>query len=407
MSRSGFSLAWLLLLACASEKSGTDASEDPSDAPVARDAELRDSADAGIEDVLPLDAEHSTPDAGTPDGGTSDADTSDGDTPDAGPEAMDADSPDVMPCVPGSVPSGLEPSQAPPDALSSTGLYSDIVGKQLGPQIRSFAPKHVLWSDGAEKARWVYLPECSVIDTTDMNHWSVPVGTRLFKEFVRDGKRIETRVISRFGPGDDDFWFATYLWVDDESEAISITLGMPNARGTQHDVPAVAFCANCHSRSPEQILGFSAVQLDHDASDVTLFELAADGHLSQPPSRHHVTPGSTEVAAGLGYLHANCGNCHNETERAVVFLRPMNLRLSFYDGAVEDTGVYRTAANIEAEKFLSHPGVTHRLLPGNVDASAIGWRITIRSVEQMPPIATELVDPVGIDEVHGMILSFP
>src|SRR4051794_23653635 len=84
-----------------------------------------------------------------------------------------------------------------PDRLSETGIYTSIVAKTLSPRLHEFTPNNVLWSDGAEKHRWYQLPEGAVIDSTDMNHWTFPVGTKFFKEFALDGKRLETRLIWR------------------------------------------------------------------------------------------------------------------------------------------------------------------------------------------------------------------
>ncbi|MBI2375366.1 MAG: hypothetical protein HYV07_15330 [Deltaproteobacteria bacterium] len=394
MWRSGPALSLSLLVVACTDIKTTDGPGP--DAVSSFDATAPTDARATGADAHAPDARVIGDDAASNDAGVTDAALEDASLADAGP-----------PCVPGPVPPTFAGSgERPPDLLSETGLFADILTKELAPEIRSFAPQYTLWSDGAVKQRWVYLPECSVIDTSDMNHWSIPVGTRLFKEFVRDGKRIETRLVTRFGPLEEDFSYATYVWTDDESEAVAVTFGLQNARGTNHDVPPLSFCDSCHGRSPEHALGFAAIQLDHANSATTLFGLAAEGRLSVPPTSHYVTPGSPEVSTGLGYLHANCGNCHNESDRAVVFLRAMSLRLSVDELEVTDTAVYRTAVNVPVEKFV-HPGVTHRVLPQDVAASAIGWRITVRSVEQMPPIATELVDPAGVATVHAMIESLP
>ena len=65
------------------------------------------------------------------------------------------------------------------DTLEQTGLYDEVVW-ELTPQFAS-------WSDGATKRRWLHLPAGEVINTDDMDNWVFPVGTRAWKEFVRDG----------------------------------------------------------------------------------------------------------------------------------------------------------------------------------------------------------------------------
>ena len=64
---------------------------------------------------------------------------------------------------------------APPATLSGTGLYSDLSTQTLADGVRSFAPTYQLWSDGAQKSRWVKLPPCGTIDTSDMDHWMLPL----------------------------------------------------------------------------------------------------------------------------------------------------------------------------------------------------------------------------------------
>src|SRR5262249_55508478 len=82
-----------------------------------------------------------------------------------------------------------------PRFLSETGLFADVKTGTLGKGVRAFQPKYVLWSDGATKRRWLYLPDGGTIDTSDMDYWTYPVGTTAWKEFTRDGVRVETRML--------------------------------------------------------------------------------------------------------------------------------------------------------------------------------------------------------------------
>src|SRR5688572_31053294 len=61
-----------------------------------------------------------------------------------------------------------------------------------------------LWADGATKRRWLFLPDGAQIDSADPDHWRFPAGTRLWKEFTRDGVRVETRIMHKTGDGDAD-----------------------------------------------------------------------------------------------------------------------------------------------------------------------------------------------------------
>src|SRR5690349_3172042 len=45
-----------------------------------------------------------------------------------------------------------------PQLLSETGLYSNIATREIASDLFAFAPRYSFWSDGGEKARWLYLP---------------------------------------------------------------------------------------------------------------------------------------------------------------------------------------------------------------------------------------------------------
>ena len=161
-----------------------------------------------------------------------------------------------------------DPPAVPPDAevlpsemperLSLTGLYTDIRAKTLSPRLVEFTPNNVLWSDGAEKHRWFQLPEGAQIDSSDMNHWKFPVGTKFFKEFALDGKRLETRLIWRVadtGNREKDTLVGAYVWNDAETDAVFAKDGGENLRGTEHDAPAADTCWRCHVGEAGHVLG--------------------------------------------------------------------------------------------------------------------------------------------------------
>lgn len=145
-----------------------------------------------------------------------------------------------------------------PERLSQTGLYADIAAKQIAPGVLSFSPQYPLWSDGARKQRWIALPPGTSVDASDSDAWVFPVGTRLWKEFAFD-RRIETRFLELTAAG----WaFATYRWLDDESDAVlAAKLGeravyrLPD--GVAYDLPARSDCRACHEGNVSGVLGFS------------------------------------------------------------------------------------------------------------------------------------------------------
>jgi len=299
----------------------------------------------------------------------------------------------------------------PPDMLSATDLYDDIATKQLGPYAKPFAPRFTLWTDSAVKTRWVYLPCDDPIDTTDMDDWKLPVGTRFWKEFVVDGKRIETRLLHRFGAGENDFFYAAYQWNDGESEASRVAFGVDNANGTDHDIPSELQCRNCHGGMgnggrPSRGLGFSAVQLSHNLGGVDLEQLELEGRLTVVPSGSFDPPGTPVAQAALGYLHANCGNCHNTTTEGIANL-DFSTWLSMDDATVEDTDTYTTGVGIPTTIYTNGMGnAIPRIEPGDASVSAVTIRMAERgNSDQMPPLGTEVVDTAGLAAVQSWINS--
>ena len=67
------------------------------------------------------------------------------------------------------------------------------------------------------KQRYVYLPPGTQVDTSDADHWRLPVGTKLWKSFTSGEHLVETRLIERFGEGEHDFRYATYFWETPEA----------------------------------------------------------------------------------------------------------------------------------------------------------------------------------------------
>ncbi len=175
-----------------------------------------------------------------------------------------------------------------PQRLSDTGLSSaDVV---------PFSPQYPLWSDGAAKRRWIYLPPGTSIDAARPDAWEFPRGTKLWKEFSH-GRALETRFLSR---GMDGIWrFGSYVWNVDGSDATLAPAGgvrdLPasGAPGERYTIPSENDCRACHEAAPVPVLGFSALQLSPDRDplaphaegsvDTNLTTLTARGLLRNLP----------------------------------------------------------------------------------------------------------------------------
>lgn len=302
-------------------------------------------------------------------------------------------------------------TQLPPKNLVCTGLYSDIATRTLAPGILAYAPAVPLWSDGAEKYRWIYLPPGTQIDNSDPNEWKFPVGTKLWKEFDRGGQRVETRLWYK---ARDGFWVdATYAWNAD-STAATISAGgdITLKDGTAYHIPLGNECTLCHRGRKEHILGFEHVNLAlPGATGYTMANLIAEGKLTVPPASASVTIGDdgTGVAApALGWLHTNCGTtCHNRNQNSTAYGAGMFLRLdpTTLDGRSSAAfDPVKTTIGI-MENTPAWAGKT-RIVPGRPADSLIYQLITHRgTMDQMPPIASALVDTAHVALVQTWIAA--
>ncbi len=300
-------------------------------------------------------------------------------------------------------PPGSLPLDELPLDLADTGLCETRACTTISPGVAAFEPRWHLWSDGATKRRWIWLPPGTQIDTQDPDYWRFPVGTKLWKEFTRDGIRVETRYMAKHGTADDAWVMGAYEWDLTATRAVLMADGDTNVNGTPHDIPAAKACTGCHANVKSRVLGFGAFQLDYDAPDglVDLADLAAADRLSAPPTTFPMLPlpGDATAQAALGYFHANCGHCHNS--RSPLINRP-SLRLeSAHIATLSATKAYKTTVNVQGATF---GGATIVAKPGDPDHSIIVTRMTAPDLKKrMPALGVEDVDPDGLALIRRWI----
>jgi hypothetical protein len=299
---------------------------------------------------------------------------------------------------------GGEAGRAPPlvadpnarTRLSEAGFFAAAGSQAPAADLVAFEPHYPLWSDGTDKRRWLWLPPGTKVDASDADHWRFPVGARLYKEFSQGGKRLETRLIERWGPGPDDYWMGAFVWLDDQSDAVYAEAGAPNVLGTEHDVPEAKRCDACHNGEPGRVLGFSALQVGGAPFDA-LIEPA------RPPA---APPGGPAARDAFGYLHANCGPCHYDggiawRETDIV------LRLAAAESAPEATALFASTVGVPAQLRIGADDAL-RVTRGAPDQSALLLRMAYRGDDkQMPPLASERIDEAGVALVRAWIASLP
>ena len=307
-----------------------------------------------------------------------------------------------------------------PQSIRDTGLYEAGSSTRIDPKNLFFAPQYPLWSDGARKRRWIYLPAGSAIDASKPDAWEFPVGTRLWKEFSID-RPVETRFIERLPDG--TWRFGTYVWNDAGTDAtLAPTDGTTLPMHGGYAVPGEFDCRACHEGAAAPVLGFSALQLSSDRdplaphaearSELDLTALVARGLIKNLPlsliaKAPRISTNSPAERASLGYLHGNCAHCHNDNGAPA----PVDLTLaqSVVNGVDGSERVLRSMIDARS-RFRGHGLGSNAALvaPGHPDASVLIARMRSRNPQtQMPPIGTQLLDTEALALLERWIAEKP
>jgi hypothetical protein len=314
------------------------------------------------------------------------------------------------------------PATGLPTDLYCTGLYAKRGSQQIARQVMAYTPGVTLWSDGADKQRYLYLPQGATIDTADLDAWHFPVGTRAWKQFKVDGKLVETRI---FWKREATKWESgTYVWDGSQTAATLNTEPKGIILANGYEIPTLKDCGKCHHGASDGLLGVEAVALGlPNAKGATLTTLAKKGWLSQPPATTTIAlpqDDTGKASEPLGYLHANCGMpCHStrglgEETKLVLRLRAGEFWPQGGSGAVHavvasETDIWKATVHqppttaAVAQKF---PGA-QRIVPGAHDQSLL-WLVShLRGNYQMPPLVSHKVDEVGMQKLADWIDALP
>jgi uncharacterized repeat protein (TIGR03806 family) len=228
---------------------------------------------------------------------------------------------------------------APKMHLSEYGFFNGNIA-DLKP-IERVLPYEVnapLFSDYAEKARFIYLPEGKMLQYDANRAFSFPVGAVIIKNFfyyndaskIDQGRKIiETRLLIKEEKG----WKALeYIWNNEQTDAHLEVTGATLAvewmdknhkkRKFEYIAPNQNQCKGCHSFDGQFTpLGTTARQLNKEIDGVNqLAHWAKSGWLQVPDdfnpekapklANYLAKEISAEVAA-RSYLEGNCSHCHN------------------------------------------------------------------------------------------------
>lgn len=283
-----------------------------------------------------------------------------------------------------------EDTNSIPGTLSQTGVYSNILTKTPDTALKYFEVNAPLWSDGADKMRWIVLPpgkHITYIDTTDL--FDYPDGTRFVKLFRQERvlddstTRVywETRILvnKENAQGYDQWYGFSYKWNADATEATRVNPGegfdtvfYHFPRGTSNPqsykkwhFPSKSQCNLCHQSSQgyaggndpvssRGVLGFFPAQLKRPAPlqpgiNQINYLFNQGVFTGTPPTSIQLTrrwkgihePIPSGVSANQrfaiidtmarSYIAANCSGCHGTRGIPVTPQIPSYLNYDFFN----------------------------------------------------------------------------
>jgi uncharacterized repeat protein (TIGR03806 family) len=307
------------------------------------------------------------------------------------------------------VPNGPQPPDNFPQRLSQTGCVDPKDPTKPAAGLLPYEVNAALWSDGADKERYLAVPDGATIAINADQDWDLPIGSVAMKTFSVGGKRVETRLFMRH---DDGGWAGyTYEWSDDGKDATLLPASKirPLGAATAWAYPSRNQCIQCHSVAAGGTLGLETAQLNRDATYTSTNrlsnQLATFDHigmfsapLAQAPAdapRLSEPDGKDSLEArARSYLHANCAHCHRPAGGGQ---GTMDLR---YTQSFMATGTCN-ADNTQG----TVGGATKLIVPGSPQTSILSLRLHATDSKRMPPVAVSVTDPVGTRLIDDWISS--
>lgn len=208
-----------------------------------------------------------------------------------------------------------------PAKLSDFAFFTQGRAQMPSRGVHPYALNTPLWSDGADKLRFIYLPQGTRLTADGEGLLRFPVGAAIIKTFAlgegADRRLIETRVLLHRADG----WVALpYRWDAEQTEARlalaggRVNLTTPAGEAISYAIPNKNQCKSCHSKDGAVIpIGPKARNL----SAQWLGAMVRQGALDRVPRGGGTLPlwtaqRASDAAAPLAraYLDVNCAHCH-------------------------------------------------------------------------------------------------
>ena len=319
------------------------------------------------------------------------------------------------------------PLDQPHPKLSDYNLYKEPL-HTLEPvgDVIPYDLNTELFSDYAQKQRFVYVPKDTFIIYQEEEVLDFPVGSMLVKNFYygldqRDSSSerliIETRLLVHKETG----WTAeTYVWNKEQNEAFLQQAGAQKEvtwidkdgeiRKVNFIIPTKNDCKKCHGRNSSLVpLGPKVRNLnkkysyaDGEINQLTKWE--KHGILREYPDLHLVpqapvwddpSTGTLQQRARI-YLDVNCGNCHSRLGSA----GHSGLYLTYGEKDSSHLGMYKTP--VAAGRGSG--GLQYDIVPGHPDRSILVYRmVSVDPAVRMPEIGRTLVHEEAVELISEWV----
>lgn len=312
-------------------------------------------------------------------------------------------------------------------SLSEYGIFQGNIADQK--PIESVIPYSLntpLFSDYAEKLRFIQLPKDSVVAYNSNEVLAFPVGTTIIKTFyfpndlrkLENGRKlIETRLLIHEKTG----WKALeYVWNEEQTDAFLEVAGETkqinyvdaNGKKQSHSysIPNLNQCKGCHNRSEKMMpIGPSVRQLNGEFNygEITENQLVHWNKLNKirdlpdlkdmpkAPVWNNPESGNLDERARI-YLDINCAHCHNPKGPAMT--SGLNL-------GIDETN--ETAVGINKSPVAAGRGSGNRefdIVKGQPDKSILIYRMeSTDSGEMMPEVGRKRTHKEGVALVREWI----
>jgi uncharacterized repeat protein (TIGR03806 family) len=289
-----------------------------------------------------------------------------------------------------------------PTMLTATGCVNSSNASQAATGLIPYGINAPFWSDGADKDRWMALPDGRNISVQSDGDWSFPNGTVLMKHFRLGGRLIETRLFMRHPDG---VWGGfSYAWNAAQTDASIVRGGAVRDIGEQNWIfPSESDCLECHTGAAGRALGLETAQLNrsftYPQTNRTSNQLTTLNHIdlltpeitdaaSQPSMPDPFDTSAPLTNRARAYLHTNCSQCHRPGGSTP---SSMDLR---YTTALASTQSCNVSPQSGGDLGL---GASARLIaPGSATNSLVVNRMNRRDSHAMPPLGSNLIDTAGV-----------